>query len=229
MNLIDLLQETKTLLQRYGLKGTILKFYSQIRYNWFDIRYGTETSTMVPLNQLTIDSDSKERGYSYAPSKATPLKKFFNTIKSQIPADSVFLDLGCGKGKALLVASEFSFKELRGVEFAKELCEIARNNIAAYKTKTGVSCQFQIIESDVINYVINTDENVFFMFNPFDEIILNKVLHNIESSLLIYPRKILIIYYYPINKHVIESSNIFVKSQDLSFGEHNFIVYSNRL
>jgi len=229
MSFIDPLQKTKTVLQRYGLKGTILKLYSRITYNWFDLRYGTDTSTMVPLEQLTIDSDNKTKGYTYGPSRARPLKKLLSTIKSPILADSVFLDLGCGKGKPLLVASEFGFKELRGVEFAKELCEIAKTNIAIYKTKTGVSAQFQIIESDVIDYVIKTDENVFFMGNPFDEIILNKVLHNIKSSLLIYPRKILIIYYYPIHRHVIESSNMFVKLQDLSFEEDNFVVYSNSL
>jgi hypothetical protein len=113
------------------------------------------------------------------------------------------------------------------VEFAHELSEIARNNCAVYKSKTAVRTEFRIIESDVADYVINTDETVFFMSNPFDEVALRKVLNNIATSLKIQPRRTLIIYYNPIYGNFIEQHDNFVKSGHFVCWGENFTVYSN--
>ena len=61
------------------------------------------------------------RGYPYKATRVLPLRKLFCIIKGMIPVDSIFVDFGCGKGRALLIASEYNFKSVRGVEFAHEL------------------------------------------------------------------------------------------------------------
>jgi hypothetical protein len=144
-----------------------------------------------------------------------------------IPHDSVLVDFGCGKGRVLFVASEFGIREVRGVEFAHELCEIAMKNSAVYKSKTGVETQHRIIESDAANYTINREENLFFLYNPFDAVILSKALCNIAASLEIQPRKIWIIYHNPKYGHVIEQREDLERLREFSFWGYNFTVYSN--
>jgi hypothetical protein len=51
-----------------------------------------------------------------------------------------------------MIASEFEFREARGIEFAHELCNIARSNCAAYKLAMRSRTNFEVIESDVVNY-----------------------------------------------------------------------------
>jgi SAM-dependent methyltransferase len=145
-----------------------------------------------------------------------------------IPADGVFVDLGCGKGRVLLIASQFCFREVRGVEFAQELCEIAKDNCAVYKSKTGVGTEFRIIESDVVDYIIKTNEIVFYMFNPFDDKVLTVVLNNIARSLKIKPRKILTIYFNPLGGNFIEQHHNFIKWGEVDCYGYNFTVYTNR-
>lgn len=210
------------------LKASGLKLYTLIIDPLFDIKYGVDTYRWAQLAELMIDSDNKERGVLYQPSKVIPLKKMFNAIKLLIPADGILVDFGCGKGRVLLVASEFGFREVRGLEFAHELCEIARKNCAIFKAKKGFSTEYRIINCDVTNYAIAIDENVFYLYNPFDETILRKVLSNIAASLQIKHRKILIIYCNPLYTYIIEQWNNFVRLQEFNFWGNKFIVYSNR-
>jgi SAM-dependent methyltransferase len=144
-----------------------------------------------------------------------------------VPEDSVLVDFGCGKGRVLLIAAECGFRKARGVEFAHELCEIADKNCAIYKRKRAPNTEFQVIESDAAKYVLNDDENVFFMFNPFDDVVLNDVLNNIAASLKIQPRKILILYFNPLHGNLIEQHGVFAKSEEFVIGGYPFPVYSN--
>ena len=222
-------RRVKDSLSRQGFRTTLFKFYGMIVDYLFDINYRTDTNKWLELDDCTIKSNNKEKGFRYQPTRVILLRKLFNNIKSMIPADSVFVDLGCGKGRVLLIASEFGFSEVRGVEFVHELCKITRNNCAVYKSKTGVRSEFQIIESDVVNYVIKNDENVFFMFNPFNEEVLSRVFDNIITSLYIQPRRILIIYLNPRRGNIIEQQDNFIKSGEFDFWGNNFITYSNRI
>ena len=68
------------------------------------------------------------------------------------------------------MASEFGFKETGGIEFSSLLCDIAVKNCTMYKEKTQTNTNFFIVNSDVLDYRINGDEEVFFFANPFDDI-----------------------------------------------------------
>lgn len=219
------LQRLYNSLKRKGLTATISVILSHIIDYYFDMKYGTNTMSRSKLEDLKIESNYKERGGMYQATRALPLRKLFKNL--MIPNGSVFVDFGCGKGRVLLIASAFGFKELRGVEFSPELCEIAQNNCSVYKDKTKGKAEFRIIESDVVDYIIKDDENVFFMFNPFDAVVLSKVIKNIITSLTRQPRKILIIYHNPVYGGIIENQGSFVKLEEFAFWGQDFAVYSN--
>jgi len=216
----------KSVRQR-GIVTTLVRFYIVIVDYFFDVRYGTDTLTWARLDTLTIESDNKERGNLYQASRTVTTRKLFNSIKPMLPADGVLVDIGCGKGRVLLLASEFGFRKAVGVEFAHELCEIAEKNCAIYKRKTATSTEFQVIEADAAKYVVNDDENVFFLCNPFDEIVMGKVLNNISASLRIQPRKTLILYCNPTCGDFMEQQDGFVKSREFMFWGLECVIYSN--
>ena len=53
-----------------------------------------------------------------------PFRRLMRTLS--LPPGSGFVDFGCGKGRVLLLAAGFGFARITGVEFAKELCDIAK-------------------------------------------------------------------------------------------------------
>ena len=213
-----------SVLKADGIKRTLARCLSYISDVFFDKKYGTDTQSWIKLEDLSIESDNKDSGSDYIPTQALPLRKLFKELK--IPEGKVFVDFGCGKGRTLLIASGFGFKELRGVEFSHELCRIADKNCELYKQQTGTNARFIIIESDVVDYDID-DDDVFFMFNPFDETVLNRLLQKIRMSLLRRKRKIWIIYRYAKYGDSIEAYREFKKMNEFDFWGSDFTVYTN--
>jgi hypothetical protein len=223
---IAALQRARHSLKRQGIITSFRKVIIVYLDLFFDVKYGTDTCTFSKLDQLTIESDNVERGIDYLPTRVIPLRKLFNIIESKTPPESVIIDFGCGKARVLLMASQYNcFKAARGVEFAHELCVIAQSNFALFKQKSNVTADFEIIEGDVVDYHIRPDENIFYMSNPFDGVVMGKIINNITESLKVHPRKILIIYYYPIHGELIEMH--FKKVEEFYFWGYQFNVYSN--
>jgi SAM-dependent methyltransferase len=211
-----------------GAFATVIKLGCVAVDHWFDLRYGLDTCSWADLKGLTINSKNKDSGVRYQPTRVLPLKKLLRTIQPMIPENPMLVDYGCGKGRVLLVASAFGFREVRGVEFAHELCEIARKNCARYKAKAGVNTEFRIAEADAASHPVSADENIFFLYNPFDVSVLNKVLDNVSASLRRTPRKIMIVYHNPKWAHVFDERADFVRLSDVSFWGYHFTVLTNR-
>jgi SAM-dependent methyltransferase len=192
----------------------------------FDKKYKIDTGRSIGLDSLKIDSQNKPRGGDYGATRVRPFKKLMNLLT--FPKESVFVDFGCGKGRALLLASFYNFKKIVGVEFSPELCKIARENILIYKKKRNIQGNIEVVESDCVEYGIKDDENVFFFFNPFDAIVMRKVMENIYNSLMKNNRKIWLIYNNPKWRMVIEEyQSIFYKEMEYRYDGCEFFIYTN--
>ena len=72
-------------------------------------------------------------------------------------------------------------KKITGIDIDKNLLNICKRNIKNFRKNNYKPQKIKLINSDALKYKIN-DENVFFFFNPFSNIILDKVLKNILNS-----------------------------------------------
>jgi SAM-dependent methyltransferase len=203
-----------------GLTDFAISFLSDY---WFDYRYATSTHGWIPSDQLNSNCENRQHAVRYQPTKGRPFGKLMRQLR--FPEVTVFVDIGSGKGKVLLMASRHGFKKLIGIEFDTDLCKIARENIAIFRTKTGVCINAEVVEADIVEYKITDDENVFYLYNPFDDFILGRFLDNVEASLRSKPRKIWLIYHIPKHADVIQKHNIFTRSQEYLIGGTEFIVY----
>ena len=145
--------------------------------------------------------------------------------KKKIPKDRVIIDIGCGKGRVLFIAAEFGFKEVRGLEVSPVLCETAENNITIYKEITKTETNFNIINTDAGQHEFLDDGDVYFLYNPFNEIILKKVLKSISESLQRKKRNILIIYAYPVKKKFIEEVMPIQSTRNFKIWGSDFAVF----
>jgi SAM-dependent methyltransferase len=112
-----------------------------------------------------------------------------------------FLDIGCGKGRAMCVAAHYGAKKITGIDFSKDFCIAAEKNMAAARQHFPLM-QYTIINNDAFYYDIPEDVDGIFLFNPFDEIILDGVVERILESYETTPRKLTIIYVNPLYKEV---------------------------
>jgi SAM-dependent methyltransferase len=182
----------------------LLREYRESRLPWpveeatrFDLDYGVETDSgpdgWTYLSDLEIPSENWIRGNNYAP--ADPER--FRTVIAGLPIrfeEYVFVDFGSGKGRALLLASEFSFKKVIGLEFSPELHATAQQNIAKYWPPERKCAAVESLCMDFLEFPLPLEPLVLFFFNPCDTTILARVLARIEQSLIAHPREIYLVY-----------------------------------
>jgi len=164
----------------------------------FDDQYGLETGDWINLGQLKVQSEHAEFGTHY---EAIGLNLFREAI-SQIPEllnEFLFIDFGSGKGRALLLASEYPFRKIIGVEFSTKLHQIATENIDRYRKRTHSISDIESICIDATAYPIPDEKAVYYFFNPFNEVVMAKVLGNIQKSITEHPRTVYISYCNPIH------------------------------
>jgi precorrin-6B methylase 2 len=154
----------------------------------FDRRYGLDTRGVTPLKNLAIDGRHVAHGVHYAPTRVRYFRAVIRTLP--IPQDSVFVDLGAGKGRMLLLAARSGrFSKVVGVEFSAELCHIAEQNIRRFQRHCAGNVRFEVVHADAADYEVQPDQNVFFMFNPFGPVVMAQVVQHIRQSLEEAPRR----------------------------------------
>jgi SAM-dependent methyltransferase len=220
-------------LEKHGVFGTVwLAFYklgrvaSKVGDYWFDMRHGTDTIQLIELKNLDIDSENKPFGMRYEVTRARPFNRLMK--KLDLPTDGVFVDFGSGKGRVLMLAAEWGFKTIVGVEFSHELCETARKNLSTVRERFGLDADIEILEMDVVGYEVKPEENVFFMFNPFDAGIMEVVLDKIAGSVAAHPRHVWLIYQYPECRTAIDAHGAFYETATHTWGGCEFVVYEYR-
>lgn len=230
MNAYDRLSRS---LRIHGVGGTARLALKKVRVitsligdHWFDHKYGTDTIEIIELDRLDIPSENKPFGMRYEVTRARPFRKLLRTL--DLPRDRVFVDLGSGKGRVLMLAAEYGFRKVVGVEFSSQLNAIARKNLAAFRKKQPVDVDVEIVESDVVDYEIQPDQTVFFMFNPFYTVIMETIVEKIAQSIDRFPRRVWLIYQYPECRPAIDDYGLFVETSRHEWGGCEFIVYENR-
>ena len=103
------------------------------------------------------------------------------------------LDLGCGKGGALLTMAQYRFRRVDGVELSSDLAGTARTNIRRLHIRNA-----SVFCCDAADFKDLDAYTYFYMYNPFPEPVVKDVLTNLEASRLRRGRKLTIIYKNPI-------------------------------
>lgn len=142
--------------QRVYLKAKGLDFKTE---NIYDL-----TRTGAYQNHGTALVSSSE---DYITQLITDLEAMIKTTLNK----NIFFDYGSGKGAAIIHAKKIGFKRAIGVEFAKELHEIAVENIKKMNLKDVDS-----FYADASAYILPSDVSVIYFYNPFDEIVMEKVV-----------------------------------------------------
>ena len=146
----------------------------------FDWRYGVDTRGITPLAELAIDSRHVAHGVHYAPTRVRYFRAVLRALP--IPRDSVFVDLGAGKGRMLLLAAQSGcFRKVVGVEFSGELCRTAERNIRRFQRHYAGNVTVEVVHADAADYEVQPDQNVFFMFNPFGPVVMQQVIQCIGA------------------------------------------------
>lgn len=170
-----------------------------VRNEWRgEKKYSIHSTGHDELKHLALADVNIEHASIYMPADFTLLETGFQQL--QLP-HLHFIDFGCGKGRALCVAAHFGFNNITGIELSPQLYKDAQNNIAVTQ-HLFPHVNFHLINNDAFYTPIPSTANCLFFYNPFDEMIMQQVVLNIDKSLLEHPRSIEVIYITPMHKNL---------------------------
>jgi SAM-dependent methyltransferase len=176
----------------------------------FDRRYGVDTSGLIWSVDLATGSPSDRWNTAYYAIPPSVFSRVMAELPPGLVAGATFLDLGCGKGRALLLASGYPFGRIIGVEIAPQLHATACDNVRRYQahrdaeairdeslraaTAEGRRPPIEVRLADAATLPLPEGPLVLYLYNPFCRPVLARVLANLEQSLRHSPRPAAVVY-----------------------------------
>jgi SAM-dependent methyltransferase len=177
----------------------------------FDRRHGTDTAAMLFGSRLgAVFNRSGGLVNPYQTVCTRMLREPLDELS--IPfEDFVFVDVGCGKGKAMLVASERPFRKLVGVDISETCIRIARKNARSFHRGGADVARYELVTADAEDFVFPTEPMVVFLCNPFGPDVMERVMGNLAASLARAPRRVAVVYLFPFAEDEIHKTGCFAK------------------
>jgi hypothetical protein len=157
----------------------------------------------------------------YQPTEAGLFREILDSLQIDF-RKFVFVDVGSGKGRALLMAADYPFRRIIGVELLPSLHAAALDNIARYTEAAQPAAKMESICADAREFVFPGEPVVLYLFNPLPEAGLTRVIANLEGSLRDRPRPVYVLYHNPLSEHLFLRSSDFRKIG----GTHQYAVFA---
>ena len=183
----------------------------QLSRDGFDAAHGTDTAEIMVGRDL---GPCVTRGghlvSRYETTSAAAIKMALDSLAVDF-SDFVFVDLGCGKGKPLMVAASYPFRRLIGVDISPACIDVARRNIARFGPEKIDPSRVELMALDVEDFAFPDEPLVLYLFNPFPPKLMERMMANLETSLRAKPRDAAIVYVNPKAIAAILHSELFVR------------------
>jgi SAM-dependent methyltransferase len=167
----------------------------------FDERYGVDTGGLIGGGELRSGHRHdvfNTAYYGMAPSRFQwVMEQWIADQTHAVPGDYSFIDLGCGKGRAVMMASEFGFRQVLGMELHAGLAKIAENNVAVWRAAGRAVCPVRILRGDATEFVFPDGPCLLYLFNPFAAPVMKRLIERIEEDFHGRPGMLDLIYFNP--------------------------------
>lgn len=168
----------------------------------FDVEHGTETSGLLSGKIIAHGTGHNAADltayYGIAPSILRALLDLWlRELHPLAPIErTVFLDVGAGKGRAMLVASDYPFLRVEGIELNPKLADIARRNISIWESSQQSTMLAPVLlhEDDATRRPLPQEPLLAHLFHPFEDRLLRRFLRHVEKDLTAYPRPFDLLY-----------------------------------
>lgn len=194
--------------------------YGDADYDW-DHRVNT-TSAALGWRERLIGGFSSP----YQPTEPALFQEMLAALQQSTGCDLrelTFVDLGSGKGRTLLMASEYPFRRIVGVELLPGLARIAQENLRAYESETRQCFAIESVCRDATEFPLPDGPLLIYLFNPFPEAGLRRFLDKLRERVAERGQRIYVLYHNPLLEGVVTESGILQKVG----GTHQYSIFAS--
>lgn len=173
-----------------------ISMVSMVRDHFRDKKMGIDTYGNASMIEKSLYGDAGE----YAPISYEEMDGILAYLDPR--EDDIFVDLGCGMGRAVLLAASRRLKKSVGVELKEALIAAALDNLSGAR---GLMSPVELIHTDAATFDIK-EGTIFFLYNPFGHKTTSKVADNIRRFSETAPKPVRIVYYGPQYRHIFDEA-----------------------
>jgi SAM-dependent methyltransferase len=194
--------------------------------DWFrrrqpiDVQYNIRTSGAISSEVPYRSADAAADRNFYVGSQPGVIRQSLALVPD--PQRTVLLDLGCGKGRVLAVASEIGFREILGVELSPVVAAIAQDNVAKVQRAFPGRSPMRVVTGDAVEFTLPDEPLAIFLFHPFGESSMRRLIERIETALTERPHPLTIVYYNPVCGALFDASPALVRAHAITVADDEF-------
>lgn len=184
----------------------------------FDRIYGTNTGGYLGPEDLVKgrENDAHNHGYSaIAPSVFSEAclrwRETLPAVSGRVEAYS-FVDVGAGKGRALLLAADLPVRKVIGVEISEELASIARKNVAQWnRAAQNKSRKIRVVLGDAAKFRWPRTPLLVYLYNPFTCSLVAQMAERVAAAAASGSGLVDLLYVNPTCTDTLTSQGLFVR------------------
>lgn len=173
----------------------------------FDKEFGIETSGILSTEDIHPDKQLTALISPYIGSQPSIVRRGLSALGTY--GDYTFIDYGCGKGRPIVVAGEFPFQSVTGIELSPNLAATARLNIAKVARRFPERQGVTIVCADVCDFPLPPDKLACFNYHAFGPEIVARIIKKFETALAGDTPHMFLIYYNPVHFELFDASPAF--------------------
>lgn len=177
------------------------------RHHPYDEANGITTRGYLPGWLLQAGSASDAHNAGYAGCQPSCLRRGLSSIPD--PERFSFLDIGCGKGRSLAVASELPFRRIVGIEIAPKLAAVAKANAEVLRKRYPDRTPIEVIACDAALAALPDGDLVVFVYHAFGKPLLELFVSRLVAAGT--GREMFFIYENPVNGPLLDATPGFTR------------------
>lgn len=170
---------------------------------WFETTRSVRTSGNEHTPKSSKIKGELRDGHIYGPVRVANARKALHDLPIDDYSEYTFIDIGSGKGRALFVAAELPFRKILGVEYSVDLHEMALENIRRWSHMRQKCSDIESVHANAADFEFPNQKLVLYLFNPFGQDVMNRMLANLERSLERNPRHVVIVMLWPEQSQIV--------------------------
>ncbi len=159
----------------------------------FDREHGTDTCEIVSPDAKSVIGRHWKYGVKYQPVDPLTFEQCLQRLR--LPWEEfTFIDIGSGKGRGVLLAADFPFRRVIGIEYCEELNDIARKNLRRWPEARRRCNAIDILCLDATGFAFPDGPLVVYFYNPFGRPVMAQVADHLRATFEACPRRIVVVY-----------------------------------
>jgi SAM-dependent methyltransferase len=153
----------------------------------FDRKHSTDTGDYLSPEELVTGQKHDALNYGYSAIAPSVFREACRRWRDTLPAVAGrieaynFVDVGAGKGRALLLAANLPFRKIIGVELNPALAQIAQQNVAHWRRAARSRFNIRVVQEDALNFRWPGSPLLVYLYNPFDCSLIVQLAENLSA------------------------------------------------